>query len=109
MRKDPDEKIPFSEGIEVSVVIPHFYEGRNENLERLLEGLRGQTFRELEVILVHGVSPQGKAINEGVRVAEGKVLVVMDDDSRTGHPEMIENLVRTLRDDPRIAMAGASI
>ena len=109
MEKDPVEKIRLSEQVEVSVVIPHFYEGRNENLERLLDGLRGQTFRELEVILVHGVSPQGKAINEGARVAEGKVLMVMDDDSRVGHPEMIENLVRPLRDDPTIAMAGASI
>lgn len=109
MKKDPIEKIRLSERIEVSVVIPHFYEGRDENLKRLLAGLQSQTFRELEVILVHGVSPQGKAINEGARAAQGKVLVVMDDDSRVGHPEMIENLVRTLREDPRIAMAGASI
>lgn len=103
------ERIPFSDGIEVSVVIPHFYFERQENLEGLIADLRNQSFKALELLIVHRVSPQGKAINEGVRQAQGTILLVMDDDSRMGHGRVIENLVRVLRQDPRVAMAGASI
>ncbi len=103
------ERIPLSETIRVSVVIPHFYESREDNFRGLLEELRGQSFQEMELIVVHGVSPQGKAINQGVREAKGEVLVIIDDDSRIGHPRVIENLVRVLRDDASIGMAGASV
>jgi cellulose synthase/poly-beta-1,6-N-acetylglucosamine synthase-like glycosyltransferase len=103
------ERIPLSETIRVSVVIPHFYESREDNFSGLLEELRGQSFQEMELIVVHGVSPQGKAINQGVREAKGEVLVIIDDDSRIGHPRVIENLVRVLRDDASIGMAGASV
>ena len=103
------QTIRLSEKVSASVVIPHFYEGREENLRGLLGDLRNQTFKELEIIVVPGISPQGKAINEGVRSAQGETLVIIDDDSRMGHPQVIENLIRTLREDPSIGMAGASI
>ena len=103
------EKIQLSEKIEVSVVIPHFYASREGNLKGLLEDLRGQSFKDLEVLIVHGVSPQGRAINQGVRASRGEILVVIDDDSRLGHPRVIENLVRVLRSDSSIGMAGASV
>jgi cellulose synthase/poly-beta-1,6-N-acetylglucosamine synthase-like glycosyltransferase len=103
------EQIPLSGVVRVSVVIPHFYKSREDNFRGLLEDLKGQSFREMELIIVHGVSPQGKAINEGVRRAKGEVLVIIDDDSRLGHPRVIENLVRLLREDASIGMAGASV
>lgn len=109
MRNNSVEKIKLSERIRVSVVIPHFYPSRKANLEGLLEDIRSQTVKEIEVLIVHGVSPQGKAINEGVRSSEGEVLVVVDDDSRLGHSRVIENLVRVLEENPSVAMAGASI
>jgi glycosyltransferase involved in cell wall biosynthesis len=90
-------------------VIPHFYRSREKNLQGLLEDLRQQSFKELEVIVVPGVSPQGKAINEGVRSAQGEILVIIDDDSRLGHPRVIENLVGVIRGDRSIGMAGASV
>jgi len=93
----------------VSVVIPHFYRSRNENLEGLLGDLREQSFKDLQVIVVPGISPQGKAINQGVRQAQGEILVIIDDDSRLGHPRVVENLVRVIREDPSIGMVGASV
>lgn len=74
-----------------------------------MDDLRKQTFRDLEVIVVSGVSPQGRAINQGVRVSQGKVLMVVDDDSRLGHSQVIENLLRVLDDESSCAMVGASI
>lgn len=109
MKVNAVEKIKLSEKIIVSAVIPHFFSAREENLKGLVEDLKRQFFKDLEIIIISGVSPQGRAINEGARVAEGEVLVVMDDDSRLGHPRVIENLVNVLKEDPLIAMAGASI
>lgn len=103
------ERILFSERIVASVVIPHFYPSRHHIVARTVEALRQQTFREMEILIVHGVAPQGRAINEGAKQAEGKFLIVMDDDSALGHDRVVENLVRVLSDDDTIAMAGASI
>ena len=93
----------------VSVVIPHFHRSRDKNLQGLLSDLREQSFKDLEVTVVPGVSPQGKAINQGVRSAQGGILVIIDDDSRLGHPRVIENLVRVIQGDASIGMVGASV
>lgn len=109
MPQDGIRLLRLSEKVAVSVVIPHFYVSRENNLKSLLEDLQTQTLREMEVLVVRGVSPQGKAINEGVRAARGDVLVIIDDDSRLGHSQVIQNLVRVIQEDPFIGMAGASV
>lgn len=109
MKRGTVERISLSGKPVVSLVIPHFYEGREENLRGLLEEIRTQTFKETEILIVHGVSPQGRAINKGAREAAGRILMVMDDDSRMGHNRVIENLVKALRENPSVAMAGASV
>lgn len=109
MKTQSVERIQFSNSIEISVIVPHFYPGRRKNLEGLISDLRNQSFQALEVLIVHQVSPQGRAINLGVSQAQGEFLLVMDDDSRMGHSQVIENLREVLRRDPAIAMAGASI
>lgn len=109
MQNSAIDQIKLSEDIQVSVVIPHFSSSREENLKGLLDELRAQTFQAVEIIIVRGISPQGRAINQGARLAKGEILVVMDDDSRMGSPRVIENLVKVIRQDPSIAMAGASI
>lgn len=109
MEKGAIQRLQGGQNIEVSVVIPHFYGSREENLKGLLEDLKGQSFQEMEILIVQGVSPQGRAINEGVRLAKGGILVIIDDDSRMGHSRVIENLVRTIREDPSIGMVGASV
>ena len=102
-------RVSFSEAIHVSVIIPHFYTSRDEKVRKLLISLREQTYKDMEVIVVPGISPQGKAINEGARAARGEILMVMDDDSQIGHSRVVENLVRAIREDTSVAMAGASI
>ncbi len=109
MQKGGTEKIALSDKTEVSVVIPHFYQSRDEHLKETIKDLKGQSFKDIEIIVVHGVSPQGRAINQGARSARGEILMVMDDDSQIGHSRVVENLVRVIREDSSVAMAGASI
>ena len=103
------QRLQLSTRVEASVVIPHFYASRDENLEGLLEDLKRQSFQEIEVIIPSGISPQGRAINEGVRLAQGEILVIIDDDSRLGNPQVIENLVKVIRENPSVGMVGASV
>ena len=101
--------IPVSDEPRVSVVIPHFYTQRKAQLDSLIAALKAQTFKSLEIIVVSEVSPQGRAINQGFRVAKGEILVIFDDDASMDQPQVVENLVRTLDENPDIGMAGASI
>jgi len=107
--KEPIEKIEIAQNPRVAVVIPHFSATREDNLNRLVEDIKKQSFRDTEIIIVRGVSPQGRAINQGARLAKGEILMVMDDDSQIGDAHVIENLVRAIDENPSVAMAGASI
>ena len=98
-----------SDGIDVSVVIPSSDGSRGGNVPLLLGDLRAQTFRDMELIVVVGVSPQGKAINQGAARAKGRILVVLDDDSRLCSTDVIASLVRVLDEHPDVGMVGASI
>ena len=92
----------------VSIVIPTLDGSCKGNVERLLGDIKRQTIKDLEVILVKGVRPNGRARNEGVKKAQGDYLVFIDDDSILGHERVIENLVSPLEKDKRIGMTGAS-
>jgi len=93
----------------VSVIIPSRDGYREGCVPRLLESIDAQTFRDFEIIVVTGVFPQGKAINQGAGQAQGQILLVLDDDSRLADPTVFETLVDVLDADPAIGMAGASI
>lgn len=80
----------------VSVVIPSLDGYRHGNVEKLLEDLRSQTVQDFEIVMPVGIKPNGKARNEGVRVAKGRYLVCIDDDVRLGHERLIENLLEPL-------------
>lgn len=101
--------IVISSEIEASIVIPSADGQRGGNVPLLLDDLRRQTFRKLDVIVVAGVKPQGKAINTGVARATGRFLIILDDDSRLPDPGTIGALIAALEMDPSIGMAGASI
>ncbi|MCC6694158.1 MAG: glycosyltransferase [Candidatus Hydrogenedentes bacterium] len=91
------------------MIIPSWDGYRNGCVPRLLESVERQTFQDYELRLVKGVSPQGKAINQGAADARGEILLVLDDDSRLADDTVFEILVRVLDEDPKIGMAGASI
>jgi glycosyltransferase involved in cell wall biosynthesis len=93
----------------VSLVIPSSDGFRGGAVPRLLESIDRQTYREHEVLLVKEISPQGRAINEGVRRSRGEYLVIMDDDSRLDGDDVLARLVDCLDRDPRVGMAGTSI
>ncbi|MBM3290000.1 MAG: glycosyltransferase [Candidatus Hydrogenedentes bacterium] len=93
----------------VSVIIPSWDGHRNGCVPRLIESVRAQTFQDFETLIVKGVSPQGKAINDGARRARGAVLIILDDDSELADETVFDTLVRTIDADPTIGMAGASI
>ncbi len=78
-------------------------------MPRLLDSVERQTFRDYEVHLIEGVSPQGRAINQGAKKARGEILLVLDDDSRIADDTVFQRLVDALDADPAIGMAGASI
>ncbi len=99
----------FAERVRVSVVVPSADGDRGGSVSSLLEALEKQTFREMEAIVVIGVSPQGKAINQGVAESSGDILVILDDDSELTATDTIANLVGVLEHDPDIGMVGASI
>lgn len=66
--------------IKVSVIVPA--ESFNENLERCLEALKKQTFKNFEIIVVSDKfsgSPSRKR-NWGARRARGEILAFLDDD-----------------------------
>lgn len=93
----------------VSVVIPSWDGHRDGCVPRLLESVKRQTFTDYETIIVKGVSPQGKAINQGAAQARGELLLILDDDSELADEHVFERIIQTIDDDPRIGMAGASI
>lgn len=93
----------------ISVVIPSSDGYRNGLVPRLLASLDRQTGDRFETILIKGVSPQGRAINQGVAQARGEYLVILDDDAELADPDVIQRLIQVLEADPTIGMAGASI
>ncbi|MDO8137899.1 MAG: glycosyltransferase [Candidatus Brocadiales bacterium] len=92
----------------VSVIVPTLDGSCSGNVERLLGDIKRQTVKDLEVILIKGVRPNGRARNEGVKKAQGDYLVFMDDDTILGHERVIENLIAPLERDEKIGMTGAS-
>lgn len=93
----------------VSVIIPSLDGYREGNVERLLSDLKKQTFKDAEVKLIKGVRPNGKARDVGAKEARGQILIFIDDDVRLGHSKVLENLIRPLEADEKMAMVGASV
>jgi GT2 family glycosyltransferase len=93
----------------VTVIVPTLDGHRNGCVPRLMESVRGQTFRDFEIQMVTGVSPQGRAINQGAAEARGRYLLILDDDACLADGSVFQRLVDAVQSDPQIGMAGASI
>lgn len=94
---------------QVSVVIPSLDGYRNGAVPRLLDSIARQTFRDYDLHIIRGVSPQGSAINQGVRGARGDLIIILDDDSWLADETVFRRLVDAIDSDSSIGMAGASI
>jgi len=93
----------------LSVIIPTLDAHRGGAVPRLVESIKRQTYRDFELCLVKGVSPQGKAINQGADQTHGDILLILDDDSCLADETVFQRLVDALDADATIGMAGASI
>lgn len=93
----------------LSVIIPSWDGHRDGCVPRLLESVGRQSYADFEIIVIKGVSPQGKAINQGASQARGEILMILDDDSLLADDDVFARLMQTLDDDEKIGMAGASI
>jgi glycosyltransferase involved in cell wall biosynthesis len=93
-------------GPRVSILIPTSDGQRHGYLPQLLEDIRGQSYQDIETIIVAGDTRQGRALNYGAELARGEFILTFDDDSRLGTPEVIATLVTAMDADPTIGMAG---
>lgn len=92
----------------VSVVVPSLDGDRQGNVARLVQALGQQTIDAIEVLLVVGVRPNGRARNVGARRAQGRYLVFIDDDVLPGSDDLLDRMIAVFHTDPRIAMVGCS-
>lgn len=87
--------IMINENSKISVIIPSFDGCRNGNVDKLKSCLNAQTIKPYEIVVVIGVSPNGKARNVGVERAKADTdfFVFIDDDVALGHERILENLI----------------
>ncbi|MBU0712663.1 glycosyltransferase [bacterium] len=92
----------------VSIIIPTADATRDGLLPSLFEQLKQQTFQDFEIIVIIGDTRQGRAINCGAQVAEGKYIVTFDDDTKLGHADLLEIMVNQIEQHSDIGMAGVA-
>jgi glycosyltransferase involved in cell wall biosynthesis len=92
---------------QIAVIIPSGNSERDASLAGLLEDLRNQTIPPVETQIVRGVSPNGKARNQGVEKTSAETLVFLDDDVRLDQPDVLEKLAKAL-DDSSLGLVGTS-
>lgn len=87
----------------VCVVVPSL----TGDVDALLASIARQTVQPLEVEVVRGVRPSGRARNVGVRRTTAPVVVFVDDDAVLGDDDTIEHLLEPFA-DPSIGVVGAA-
>lgn len=73
----------------------------------VLDSISRQTVRPVELQVVRGVRPSGRARNLGVRRTTARIVLFVDDDAVLGQDDTIENLIRPFA-DPTIGVVGAA-
>lgn len=92
----------------VSVVIPSGSPSRRRNLDALIQDFRDQSLAPLEIEVVRGVSPNGRARNQGAHQTSGEIIVFADDDIRLGHRDVVRTMVEHLQTDERLGLVGTA-
>lgn len=88
----------------VSLIVPSL-EGDISDLRKSIEI---QSFSDYELIVVKGVSPNGRARNVGVSRSKGDIFVFIDDDATLGHKDVIKQLLDILENSDSIGVVGSS-
>lgn len=89
--------------MKVSVIIPAFREVNKE----VIDSLNTQSYKDFEIVVVKGVSPNGSARNQGVRDANGDVYVFVDDDAVLAHKDVLKNMLTPIFEN-QADIVGAS-
>ncbi|HLG72541.1 MAG TPA: glycosyltransferase, partial [Chloroflexota bacterium] len=89
----------------VSVVIPSW----TGKVARVVASVEAQTYKDLRVEVVKGVSPAARARNIGVGRTSGRLILFVDDDAYLGHERVVERLVEALEADDTIGVVGPSM
>ena len=63
---------------------------------------------DYELIIAHGDPRQGRAINIGAAIAQGKYMLTLDDDTSLPDPGTFGKLVSVLESHPDIGIAGGN-
>lgn len=92
----------------LSVIIPTHDANRNGYFLKLLRQIDFQDFQDFELIVVRGDSRQGRAINTGAAIANGRYLLTLDDDTSLPDPETFRKLVDVMEAHPAIGAAGGN-
>lgn len=93
---------------ELSVIIPTYDANRNGYFLKLLGQIGFQDFQDFELIVVRGDPRQGRAINIGAAIANGKYLLTLDDDTSLPDPDTFRKLVAVMDSYPGIGAAGGN-
>lgn len=93
---------------EASVIIPIFQGEQSPHYLRLLADLKRQTFQNFEIICAVGISPNGRARNEGVVEAKGNYFIFIDETFFLTSEKIFENLLRPFSEKPKVGIVGAS-
>lgn len=104
-------KVIYQESIkpQVTVVIPSLDGSRGGNVDQLINQLKSQTFKSIEIILSINESPNGHARNVGIEKASisSQYFCFFDDDVSLDSNYVISNFLSGL-EDSSIGMVGAS-
>jgi len=92
----------------LSVIIPTSDAYRDGLFPQLLDQISAQTLKNYELIVIKGDSRQGRAINIGAGLAQGKYVLTLDDDTSLTDPLTFEKLVRVMEIEPQIGIAGGN-
>ncbi|MBM4412287.1 MAG: glycosyltransferase family 2 protein [Chloroflexi bacterium] len=88
----------------IAAIIPSLH---GTHLAALETALRSQTRPPDAIIVIRGVSPNGRARNLGVAQTDAEWLLFFDDDAMPGHPDLIEQLLASAT-KPGIGAVGSA-